>query len=317
MSLRIFISYSHRDDAILDRLKVHLRMLEREGSVETWSDREIHAGANVDSTIADAQDTTTVFMPLVSPDFLASSYCYDIEMKTALKKAASGKIAIIPVIAEPCDWLASPLKAFKALPKDGKPVSEWANANNAYLDIIQELRRVAKNGSRATTKTVGEPSTPFSAMLQRVKIQRDFSSIDRAKFRDAAYAEIRKFFSESIAEFSQIEGLQGDFEDMDVNAFTCTIVNRAKRGAEASLTVRNSKGGGHSALGDITFVFDAYAQPGSANEIVNVDSDEFHQFLELSGMRGFGRNSEHRLSAGQVADIMWRDFLARAGIDYE
>ena len=314
MSIRVFISYSHRDQSVLERLRVHLSMLEREGDIEAWDDREIHAGDHIDETIADAHDTSVVFMPIVSPDFLASHYCYEKEMATALEKVDRGHMTIIPVIAEPCDWLASPLKKFKAVPKDGKPISEWTNANNAYLDIVQQLRRVAKEGARDRTPL--SISRPSAAPAPRVKIQRDFSSIDKGRFRDAAYQEIRSYFSASIEEFSQIDGLQGQFEDIDTNAFTCTIVNKSKRHSESYLTVRNDKGGQH-ALGDITCSFDAYAKPGSANEIISVAADEYDQFLEF-GMRGFGGSEgEHRLSAAQVADILWKDFVQRAGIDYE
>jgi len=314
MTLKIFISYSHRDEAVLDRLRTHLATLARDEVVETWDDREIRAGQIVDGTIANAHDVSTVFMPIVSPDFLASDYCYEKEMQAALEKAERGEMTIVPVIAEPCDWLSSPLKKFKAVPKDGKPISEWTNANNAYLDIVQELRRVAMADGRKVmaakpAKGGGSPAA------SRVKIRRDFSSIDRAKFRDAAYTEIRRYFAESIEEFGQIEGLQGAFEDIDPNAFTCTIVNRSKREAESHLTVRNNKNRQH-ALGDMTVSFDAYARTETANEIVSVASDDYDQYLEL-GMRFGGSDTDRRLSAAQVADILWRNFVQRAGIDYE
>lgn len=314
MAIRIFISYSHKDEVVLDRLRVHLAMLKREDLVETWDDREVHAGQQIDSAISGAHDASTVFMPIVSPDFLSSDYCYEKEMQTALDKADRGEMTIFPVIAEPCDWLASPLRKFKAVPKDGKAISEWTNANNAYLDIVRELRRVATVGGHKASSSGTFPSAIAKAP-SRVKIQRDFSSIDRARFRDEAYVEIRRYFAGSIDEFGQIEGLQGAFEDIDPNAFTCTIVNRSKREAESHLTVRNNKGGQHS-LGDITVSFGAFAAPGSANEIVSVSSDDYHQYLEF-GMRFGGSDAERRLSAAQVADMLWRDFVQRAGIDYE
>lgn len=314
MTLKLFMSYSHKDEAVLDRLRIHLKTLTRDEVVEAWDDREIRAGQSIDSTIANAHDTSTVFMPIVSPDFLASDYCYEKEMQAALEKAERGEMTIFPVVAEPCDWLSSPLKRFKAVPKDGKPISEWTNANNAYLDITQELRRLASAGGRKVVSTRMTKGT-VTAVASRVKIRRDFSSIDRAKFRDAAYAELRRYFEGSIEEFGQIEGLQGAFEDIDANAFTCTIVNRAKRVTESHLTVRNNKGGQFS-FGDITASFDAYARAGTANEIVSVAADDYDQYLELR-LRFSGSGPDRRLSAAQVADIFWRDFLQRASIDYE
>lgn len=169
MAIRIFISYSHKDEVVLDRLRVHLAMLKREDLVETWDDREVHAVQQIDSAIAGAHDASTVFMPIVSPDFLSSDYCYEKEMQTALEKADRGEMTIFPVIAEPCDWLASPLKKFKAVPKDGKAISEWTNANNAYLDIVRELRRVATVGGRKVSSSGPSPSVIAKAP-SRVKI---------------------------------------------------------------------------------------------------------------------------------------------------
>lgn len=315
MALRVFISYSHRDGGILERLRVHLAMLEREGEVETWDDRDIRAGDQIDQTIESAHDNSTVFIPIVSPDFLASSYCYEQEMTTALDKASRGEMTVFPIIAEPCDWLASPLKQFKAAPKNGKPISEWANVNNAYLDIVQELRRLAQEGARPPVEPSSLGMVRKSAP-PRVRIRKDFSSIDKGKFRDEAFREIRRFFESSIAELGQIEGLQGQFEDMDVNAFTCTIVNRAKRQSEGHLTIHNNKGG-RTMLGDITCSFDAFARDNTANETIQVEADDYDLFLSF-GMRGFrSTDGSERLTAAQVADLLWRDFLRRAGIDYE
>jgi hypothetical protein len=104
---------------------------------------------------------------------------------------------------------------------------------------------------------------------------------------------------------------------MDANSFTCTIVNRSKRHAESHLTVRNNKGSGDRSYNDITCSFEAYAEAGAVNEVIAVASDDYDQFLQFS-MRVFGhREPEERLSAAQVADSLWRDFVQRAGIDYE
>ena len=41
---------------------------------------------------------------LISADFLASDYCYDIEMQRVLERHHAGEARVIPVILQPVDW---------------------------------------------------------------------------------------------------------------------------------------------------------------------------------------------------------------------
>jgi hypothetical protein len=117
--MKAFISYSHRNEQMLERFHTHLTMLRREGAITDWHDREICAGARLDKEIIQHLNECEIFLALVSPDFLSSEYCYGKEMARAIERHEAGELVVIPVILEPCDWQASPLKEFKALPKDG------------------------------------------------------------------------------------------------------------------------------------------------------------------------------------------------------
>lgn len=147
--LKVVISYSHRDTGRLDRLKTHSAMWVREGRVVLWHDRDISAGAPLDREIAAQLSDCELFLPLVSPDFLSSGYCYNREMRSAMARHRSGELRIVPIILEPCDWKSSPLGRFKALPRDG-----WDNENEAWLDVVTELRKIIK------TRRVGAECAP-------------------------------------------------------------------------------------------------------------------------------------------------------------
>lgn len=99
-----FLSYSHKDEWALERLHAHLAVLRRDGRITEWFDREILAGGEIDKEISGRLDDCDVFLPLVSPDFLASNYCYEREMERAIQNHENGKTRIIPIIVEPCDW---------------------------------------------------------------------------------------------------------------------------------------------------------------------------------------------------------------------
>lgn len=131
MAAKVFISYAHEDAKVVERLHKHLAVLRREGRISEWVDREILVGGVVDREISENLDSSDIFLPIDSPNFLNSNYCYEKEMARAIERHEAGKMRIAPIIAEPCEWLETRLKQFKATPKDGTPISDWTNPNTA------------------------------------------------------------------------------------------------------------------------------------------------------------------------------------------
>src|SRR5688500_12533021 len=97
----VLFSYSHADEELRNKLEVHLSMLKREGLVTAWHDRRITAGRELDPTINEHIESAGIILLLVSPEFLASEYCYEIEMKCALERHDAGDARVIPVILRP------------------------------------------------------------------------------------------------------------------------------------------------------------------------------------------------------------------------
>jgi len=81
----VFFSYCHADEELRDQLEKQLAMLKHQGIIETWHDRRIVAGQEIDKTIDEHINSDDIILLLVSPDFLASPYCYDREIKRALE----------------------------------------------------------------------------------------------------------------------------------------------------------------------------------------------------------------------------------------
>src|SRR5947209_947894 len=84
--LEIFCCYAHEDEALLNKLKTHLKPLQRQGLIDVWQDRDISAGTQWEQEINKHLDEADIILLLVSPDFIASDYCYNIEMKRALER---------------------------------------------------------------------------------------------------------------------------------------------------------------------------------------------------------------------------------------
>lgn len=154
--ISIFYSYSHKDKAFQERLNTHLSVMKRQGLISPWHDRDILPGQEWSNEIDKHLKTAEVILILVSPDFMASDYCYTIEMEFAIQRHEAGEACIIPIILRPCDWKHSPLSRFHALPYQAKPVSKWTNRDDAFDDIAQGIRKVVnalnkKKGKSTTT----------------------------------------------------------------------------------------------------------------------------------------------------------------------
>jgi hypothetical protein len=162
--LKLFCSYSHRDEPLWDELSKHLRLLERQGLVRTWHDRQIGAGdlwkQSIDRNLKDAD----IILLLISADFLASDYCFDIEMKTALERHAAEEALVVPVILRPVDWRGTPFRGLQSLPRDGKAVTTFENLDTAFEQVAAGIRAAIEKRlktHRGTTESSAEaPLTP-------------------------------------------------------------------------------------------------------------------------------------------------------------
>lgn len=321
--MKCFISYSHRDQALLERLHTHLAMLKRQG-LDAWYDREILAGGALDQEIARELDSCDLFLALVTPDFLNSQYCYEREMKTALRRHDEGGLVVVPVIGEACDWQSSPLANLKVVPRDGKAITEWVNVNTAFMDVVSELRRVVESKKRSISgkmeiqRSIGEkPAPAVSAQLarNRYRVPKSFDDIDRADFVSAAFAKIADYFVRSIDEIDSIDGMRGRYRKLSEVGFTCTILNKLHNDRATHITVHRGGRESMGSLGEITYSFVENGPPNQAHGWINVDSDDYQLFLVINS---FGHERETKgMTPEQAAAWLWETYIKQAGITNE
>ena len=125
-------------------LENHLAILKRQGVITGWHDRRIGAGEEWEGKIDAHLNSARVILLLISADFIASDYCYDVELKQAMERHEAGEARVIPVILRPVDWKGAPFGKLQALPKDAKPVTTWANRDEAFVDVARGIRAVVK-----------------------------------------------------------------------------------------------------------------------------------------------------------------------------
>ncbi len=144
--LAVFFSYAPADDHWQQELEKHLSLLKREGLIAGWHQRAILAGQEVAQAI-DANFTSAgLILLLVSPDFLASDYCWGVEMQRAMERHEAGEAVVIPIIVRPVDWRTAIFARLQALPTDGKPITSalWHSTDDALFDVAQGIRKMVE-----------------------------------------------------------------------------------------------------------------------------------------------------------------------------
>ena len=311
MAAKVIISYAHEDARVLERLHKHLAVLRREGKISEWFDRQILVGVKLDQEISANLDDADIFLAIVSPDFLASNYCYEREMARAIERHEAGKMRIVPIIAEPCEWLQTPLKQFKAAPRDGKPISDWTNPNTAYLDIAGELRRLVEameEGARPSAQ-----KRESAATSRKYRVKKEFDEIDKSEFRDRAFETMSKYFEDAAQEMNSIEGVKARYRRLSPDAFSATIVNRNQNNETAHVTVRRGGGSRSWTGGAITYSWQEGSDNNSYNGTFSVESDEYQLFLKSGDFRG----ENEILTEKTAAEKLWVEFIEKVGIEYD
>ena len=138
--VEVFFSYAHEDEALRDQMANHLANLNNQGIIDKWHDRKIPPGNEWAGQIETRLNSAEIILLLISSDFMASPYCYTIEMTRAVERHDRGEARVIPVILRPCDWDGAPFSKLQALPKDALPVTRWADRDEAFLNVVTGIK---------------------------------------------------------------------------------------------------------------------------------------------------------------------------------
>ena len=134
----IFISYSHRDEKWLDRLRIFLKPFQWGQSYKdggrVWADPYIRTGERWRREIGDGLARARVAVLLVSQDFLASEFIGSNEIAPALLAAQTGELVLVcvPVRSSIVDLVHPELLEF-----------QWPRPHNQPLDLLVPAAREA------------------------------------------------------------------------------------------------------------------------------------------------------------------------------
>ncbi len=179
--LKLFISYARKDADYKDELLVHLKPLKRNGVIEAWHDSDVEAGDEWEPEILHQLETADVLLFLVSPNFMASDYIYNKEIVEAKKRHDHGDTTIVPIWIKPVSVPDDFLNKFQSLPKDRKPVSQWADHDEAWVDVVQRLKKLF---DRLQNKTPETSQNSFQDSNNDAVIHESSSNFSKAHIRD-------------------------------------------------------------------------------------------------------------------------------------
>jgi hypothetical protein len=336
---KLFFSYCHADEALRDRLEVHLSLMKHQGLIEPWHDRGITAGSHVDSTIKANLESADVILLLVSADFIASWYCFSIEMKRALERHAEGSARVIPVILEPCDWHPAPFGKLLAVPKDGKAVTTWPNQAEAWTDVVRQIRKAVEEAATAaskapepvgegfevawgipqSTRNVSQPAALSAGIGQgqpvherprssNLRLKKEFTDFDRDRFLHDTFDYMAKFFDASMEELAaRNQGIQVRFQRLDAQRFSAVVYQDGKTVTECLVRVGGLGGRSPS----LSFSHSANAPAGTLNEMLTVESDTQAMYFKPMGMQFHRGQRDSQLSEQGASEYFWELFIER------
>lgn len=314
----LFFSYSHQDETLRDQLETRLAMLKRQGIIETWHDRRIGAGQELHAQISEHVEHDDIILLLISPDFLASDYCYDQEMQRAMKRHDAGEAIVIPVILRPSEgWTNTPFGKLNAVPADGKPITQAPDRDQAFVEVAGAIRKAAArlapkpspSPQAAAPMRISAPAQSFGFTTaespprsSNLRLAKTFSERDRDRFKIESFDYIARFFEASLGELeARNSGIESNFRRIDANRFTASIYRAGHAVARCTIFI------GGSMLSDgIAFVNGETNSSNTLNENLSIASDDQSMYLHSMGMSFIHHGSERKkLSQEGAAELYW------------
>ncbi|HCP7890507.1 TPA: toll/interleukin-1 receptor domain-containing protein [Escherichia coli] len=277
----LVFSYSHADEALRNELEKHLSPLKRMGKITTWHDRRIIPGQEFENQIDYYFYQADIILLLISSDFIASDYCYQVEMTNALERHSRGEAVVIPVILRECAWHQLPFGSIMAATIDGKPITRFASHDEGYVQVVDAVSRAIANLEAKKPQQIVHAPAPANPILEATdtvftprssnhSLPKGFTDLDKDRACRDGFEYVARYFEGSLTELKKRHaGLEADFNKRDADAFTCAIYIWGSKVGQCAIW-RNS--GRNMGMGDII-----YSQDGTIgnayNEILTIDNN--------------------------------------------
>ena len=192
-AIQVFISYAHEDVNAKDRLLTELKILERNGLIQSWHDGEILPGASWDDDIRDALGQSDLVILLISSYFAASDYIFKEELPLVFERHLKGETKIIPILVRPTptfEYIG--IDHLQCLPQDEnkrlKAISSWTNIDEAWAVTVAGILEIVKE--MASSKEVSYTEEKETKKFKLGAYHK--YACDRIDQRDLFYEQLNK-----------------------------------------------------------------------------------------------------------------------------
>ena len=169
---KLFVSYCHKDKQWLERLQVHFKALERDGTVDVWDDTDIKMGDDWDEEIEEGLKGAKAAILLVSADFLASDYIAHEELNVLLEAEKQG-LLILMVILRPC--ILGELSRFQSVNDPARPLEGMTKLEQekVFVRLVEGVKKALIVEPESPASQEAAPSPSPSRPLKVLVKQRD------------------------------------------------------------------------------------------------------------------------------------------------
>jgi hypothetical protein len=156
---QVFISYSHKDERWLQKLRTHLKPFERTHQIQVWDDNKIRAGDKWRDEIGGALKTAKVAVLLVSPNFLASDFITDQELPELFAAAESEGLKVIWVAVSASAYMETSIRDYQAANDTARPLDclKPAKLNEELVRICEAIKLAISDEGVETTRVKRAP----------------------------------------------------------------------------------------------------------------------------------------------------------------
>lgn len=184
MGWNVFYSYAHEDDELRNKLASFLAPLRQQSRITEWHDRKTEPGAPWDAEIRSKLSQANLFLFLLSYEFLASDYCFGVEVENAFERAKLGQARVVPILIKPCLWEDSRFSALQIVPRDAKPICSSDDPRSASLELFREVAKEIRD------IVAQEPPQPEERKAEHPEVHKFDTALELVRNQVRSYAHI-------------------------------------------------------------------------------------------------------------------------------